>query len=272
MNIGPFVLQTKHLLLLGSFVLAAGIGHLVGRRNKVGIVNVLLDMALVGLAIGRVVFVLTHFALYRAAPLSMLDIRDGGFSSWAAVAGGLSIAAWRVYRRPVLMNPLAAGLIAAVFAWDMSGAALTIVNKPGKTLPTVALTPYAGAPTTFAQLAAGKPLVVNLWASWCPPCRREMPVLAEAQRQRQDLSFVFVNEDRDPSGGQPFLEENKVQITQQVHDYGGHVSLAFGAAAFPTTLFYRADGTLSAVHVGGLSAATLQDYLEALTPDRTAAQ
>ena len=272
MNIGPFVLQTKHLLLLGSFVLAAGIGHLVGRRNKVGIVNVLLDMAMVGLPVGRLVFVLTHFSYYRAAPLSIPDISDGGFASWAAVAGGLAMAAWRVRQRPVLLNPLAAGLIAAVFAWDMSGAALSSMNSPGKALPTMALTSFSGAPTTFAQLAGGKPLVVNLWASWCPPCRREMPLLADAQRQRQDVSFVFVNEDREPSGGQPFLEENKVEITQQVHDFDGHVSLAFGASAFPTTLFYRADGTLSAVHVGGLSAATLQDYLQALTPARTAAQ
>lgn len=272
MNIGPFVLQTKHLLLLGSFVLAAGIGHLVGRRNKVGIVNVLLDMAMVGLPVGRLGFVFTHFSSYRSAPLSILDIRDGGIATWAAVAGGLAMAAWRVRQRPELMNPLAAGLIAAVFAWDMSGAALSNMNRAGKTLPTMALTPFSGAPTTFAKLAGGKPLVINLWASWCPPCRREMPLLAEAQRQRHDVSFVFVNEDREASAGQPFLAENKVHIEQQVHDVDGDVSLAFAVSAFPTTLFYNGDGTLSAVHVGGLSDATLQDYLQALTPTRTLAR
>jgi thiol-disulfide isomerase/thioredoxin len=264
MNIGPFVLQNKHLLLVGSFALAAGIGHLVGRRNKIGIVNVLLDMALVGLLVGRVGFVLTHFAAYRAAPLSMLDIRDGGFATWAVIVGGLAMAAWRTWRRPALAAPLGAGLIAAIFAWDMSGAALVRSEAQGKVLPTMALTAIGGPPTTFAQLAKGRPMVVNLWASWCPPCRREMPLLADAQRAREDIAFVFVNEDRDASAGQPFLDEHKVRITQQVHDRSGQVSLAFGASAFPTTLFYKADGTLSAIHVGGLSAATLQDYLQAL--------
>jgi thiol-disulfide isomerase/thioredoxin len=266
MNIGPLVLQNKHLLLLGSFALAAGIGHLVGRRHKVGIVNVLLDMVMVGLLVGRVAFVLTHFKLYREAPLSMLDIRDSGFATWAVIAGGLAMGALRVWRRRELAQPLAAGLLAALFAWDMSGAALMRSDGQGKVLPTMALTAIGGPPTTFAQLAKGRPMVINLWASWCPPCRREMPLLADAQRARENIAFVFVNEDRDETAGQPFLDQNKVQITQQVHDRSGQVSLAFGAVAFPTTLFYNADGTLSAIHVGGLSPATLQDYLQALTP------
>lgn len=260
------------MLLLGSFALAAGIGHLVGRRDKVGIVNVLLDMAMVGLLVGRLAFVLTHFSSYRATPLAVIDIRDGGFSPWAVIAGALAMAAWRVRRRPILMKPLAAGLLAALFAWDMSGAALSRSDGPGKLLPTLALTALGGPSTTFAQLANGKPVVINLWASWCPPCRREMPLLADAQRARGDIAFVFVNEDRDASAGQPFLDENKVTIAQQVHDRSGQVSLTFGVSAFPTTLFYRADGTLSAVHVGGLSAATLHDYLQALTPTSTAAR
>lgn len=272
MNIGPFVLQNKHLLLLGSFALAAGIGHLVGRRNKIGIVNVLLDMAMVGLLVGRVAFVASHFSAYRAAPLSMLDIRDGGFSTWAVIAGGLAMAGWRTWRRPVLASPLAAGLIAAIFAWDLSGAALMRSDGQGKLLPTMALSAIGGPPTTFAQLAKGRPMVINLWASWCPPCRREMPLLAEAQRARPDVAFVFVNEDRDATAGQPFLDEHKIEVAQQVHDRSGQVSLAFGASAFPTTLFYRADGTLSATHVGGLSPATLQDYLQTLPPPAAARQ
>ena len=78
---GPLSLQVSHLLVLVSLGVAAGVGHLAGRRRKAGIVNVLSDMVWAGLLVARIAFVATWFDLYRAAPWSILDIRDGGLAA-----------------------------------------------------------------------------------------------------------------------------------------------------------------------------------------------
>ena len=84
-NLGPLAFQTSHVLLLVSMLVAAIVGHLVGRPNRVGIGNVLIDMLLAAMLAARIVFVALWFDQYRDAPWSALDIRDGGFTSWAAL-------------------------------------------------------------------------------------------------------------------------------------------------------------------------------------------
>ncbi len=60
-------------------------------------------------------------------------------------------------------------------------------------IPDISVRDIDGQPVSLQDLA-GKPLVINLWATWCPPCRREMPVLAAAQQANPDVRFVFVNQ------------------------------------------------------------------------------
>src|SRR3546814_15414677 len=85
----------SHLLLLVSLLVAAGVGYLAGRHRQTGIGNVLSDMVLVGLVIGRIAFVAIWFEQYRQAPWSVLDIRDGGFTPWAGLVAALLMAIWR---------------------------------------------------------------------------------------------------------------------------------------------------------------------------------
>ncbi|WP_377701068.1 TlpA family protein disulfide reductase [Pseudoduganella sp. UC29_71] len=251
-NVGPLALQASHLLLAMAFGIAAGVGYLVGRKNKVNVTGTLLDMALAALVAGRIAFVVQRFDDFRGAPWwAALDFRDGGGNWPAAIAGALAVAVWRCWGKPQLQAPLGAGLIAAVFAWDMSGSAIALRSPQGAAAPP-AIRPYAG----------GKPMVVNFWASWCPPCRREMPVLARTQQQRSDVAFVFVNEDAEAAAGQQFLAQRGFAVANAVHDADAKIAHAVGASAFPTTLFYGADGKLASLHVGELSQASLNAYLE----------
>lgn len=251
-NVGPLALQASHLLLAMAFAIAAGVGYLVGRKNKVNVTGVLLDMALAALVAGRIGFVVTRFADFRDAPWwAVFDIRDGGGHWPAAIAGALAVGAWRCWRKPQLQAPLGAGLIAAVFAWDLSGSAIAIKSPQG-----------AAAPAAFQAFAGGKPMVVNFWASWCPPCRREMPVLVKTQQGRSDVAFVFVNGDADAAAGQQFLSEHGFTIANALHDADAKLARAVGTSAFPTTLFYGANGKLVGLHMGELSQASLNAYLE----------
>src|SRR3546814_7473677 len=64
----------------------------------------------------------------------------------------------------------------------------------------------------------GEPMVVNLWATWCPPCRREMPVLAKAQEERGDVTFVFVNQGESESEIRDYLRESHLQLSNVLLD------------------------------------------------------
>ncbi|WP_312183975.1 TlpA family protein disulfide reductase, partial [Massilia timonae] len=112
----------------------------------------------------------------------------------------------------------------------------------------------------------GKVAVVNLWATWCPPCRREMPAMQAAQQANPDIGFVFVNQGESSVVVRRFLATQQLRLQNVVIDPAGQVAARTGAAGYPTTLFYDADGKLRLRHVGELSEATLKDKLASLRP------
>ena len=118
----------------------------------------------------------------------------------------------------------------------------------------------------MAALAAGQPLVVNLWASWCPPCRREMPVLAAAQQRTSGVRFVFANQGEDAAAVLRYLaaSNKELQLSNVVFDPTAALGRAVGSKALPTTLFYDATGRLVDTHLGELSAASLASKLQPL--------
>lgn len=116
-NLGPFSLQVSHLLLLLSLLVAAGVGRRVGRRQKITIGHVLIDMFWVGLVAARMTFVVSWLESYRSAPLSMLDIRDGGFTPWAGLLAAACMAIWRGWQQPALRKPMLWGLTVGALAW-----------------------------------------------------------------------------------------------------------------------------------------------------------
>jgi thiol-disulfide isomerase/thioredoxin len=264
-NLGPFALQVNHLLLLAGLLVATGVGHLVGRRQQIGIGNSLIDMLWAGLLAARLVFVATWFDLYLSAPWSMLDIRDGGFTLWAGLVAASGVALWRGWRRPSLRQPLLWGLAAGLLAWGSMFGVMTALDKASKPgLPTVALMTLAGAPTDLAAMAKGKPMVVNLWASWCPPCRREMPVLAAAQQHETQVTFVFANQGEGGTAAQRYLGAGQLYLANVLLDPNTALGRAIGSTALPTTLFYDASGQLVDTHLGELSAASLASKLDRL--------
>lgn len=262
MNPGPLPVPVTLMLLMMALPVAAWIGPMAGRSQQTGIGNILTGMLIAAVLAARIAFVAIWFDTYRSTPWSMLDIRDGGFTPWAGVVVALLVAIWRGWRRPALRKPLALGLAAGALAWGAMFGALYMLQNP--TLPKVALTTLADEPADPAALAAGKPMVVNLWASWCPPCRREMPVLAAAQQQGKGVSFVFVNQGEDGATVQRFLTAGKLELANVLLDPGTSLGREVGLTALPTTLFYDADGRLVDTHLGPLSATSLANKLSQL--------
>lgn len=261
-NLGPIPLPTTLFLMLVALLVAAGVGRLVGRGQKTGIGNVLVDMLWAALLMARIAFVAIWFETYRSTPWTVLDIRDGGFTPWAGIAAALLVALWRGWRQQALRKPLILGLAAGALVWGALFGTLRMLKNP--TLPDVSLTTLAGEPTNLAALAQGKPMVVNLWATWYPPCRREMPVLAAAQKRETGVSFVFVNQGEEGSTAQHYLDASQLDLAHVLLDPGAHLGREVGSGTLPTTLFYDAGGRLIDTHLGALSTASLAGKLNQL--------
>lgn len=132
-------------------------------------------------------------------------------------------------------------------------------------LPTLGLQTLTGSPDALEGFK-GRQIVVNLWATWCPPCRREMPVLQQAQQRRPDLHFVFLNQGEQAVSVTSVLESHAPALRNVLLDSNGEAGARLGHRALPTTLFFDAEGRLVDTRVGELSAATLADRLDTLAP------
>jgi thiol-disulfide isomerase/thioredoxin len=248
--------------MLLALLVAAVVGRLVGRAQQTGIGNTLTDMLIAAVLAARIAYVAVWFDTYRSAPWSMLDIRDGGFTPWAGVVAALLLALWQGWHRAALRKPLTLGLAAGAFAWGGMFGAIRMMENTA--LPKMSLTSLAGEPADLAKLAAGKPMVVNLWATWCPPCRREMPLLAAAQKQEPGVRFVFANQGEDGMTAQRYLTDARLELDNVLLDSGARFGREVGSMGLPTTLFYDADGRLIDTHLGQLSAASLASKLNRL--------
>jgi len=149
-----------------------------------------------------------------------------------------------------------------VLAWQGVQGGLRLMEQPA--LSGMPVTLLSGESTTLAALAGGKPMVVNLWASWCPPCRREMPVLAAAQQRETGISFVFANQGENPATVQRYLSASRLDLANVILDRDTRLGFVAGSGTLPLTLFYDAGGRLVATHLGALSAASLASKLTPL--------
>lgn len=265
LTLGPLVVPTGIVALAVALLVTAVVGHWAGRRGHVGIGSTLADMLLAAVLAARIAFVATWFDQYRSAPWSMLDIRDGGFTAWAGVVAAVLVGGWQGWRSAPLRKPLLLGLLAGAFSWSMTPGLFRVGNEPMLAdVSDVPLTTLQGAPASLSALAAGKPMVVNLWATWCPPCRREMPLLAAAQRQQSGVSFVFANQGEDAPTIVRYLVAGQLPLANVLRDPTTALGRKIGSTGLPTTLFYDAQGRLVGTHIGALSAASLASNLQRL--------
>ena len=126
-------------------------------------------------------------------------------------------------------------------------------------------------PTTLSEFEEmlvglrGKPVAVNIWASWCGPCRAEMPLLQRAaETYGGKVTIIGVDSRDSPREAREFLKDVGVDYPN-VFDATGDIRKALGLRGFPTTYFFDDSGRLVATVVGGISEARLAAQLEELT-------
>lgn len=145
------------------------------------------------------------------------------------------------------------GLIIAAIAAN-SGSSGNAPNFTANTLSgeTVTLSDYQG-----------KVVMLNFWATWCPPCRAEMPSIQAAFEQYEDEGFVVLAVNNAESAAQIIPFANNLALSFPILlDTNAQLQRVFGIQGYPTSVFINAEGNIYATHSGMVTPGQLAGYIE----------
>jgi len=271
-SLGPIAMPLAPVLLLFAVWAASWLAARLVRkgsdkahRDLAGLV--IIHAALLGLLAARLAYLALNADAYLASPVAALDLRDGGWYAPAGLIAGLAWLAWRGIHQPLLRRPWIVSSVAGLALWFLALAASGLMGS--QALPSVQLNELDGTRSvSLVQAARGRPVVVNLWASWCGPCRVEMPVLAAAQQRETAVGFLFVNQGESPAAVQTYLRDQGLPLREVLLDSGSTLGQAIGSHGLPITLFYDARGRQVDAHFGILNAPALESRLRKLRPSQ----
>ena len=128
------------------------------------------------------------------------------------------------------------------------------IARPGAAAPAISL-PVVGGGTSNLAAERGKVVLVNFWATWCEPCKSEMPALQQLAEELRERQFILYSVN---------LQEDAAQVEAFQHDYGlnlyavldqdGDVTRAYGVRALPSTFLIDQQGVLRQQRLGPLLA------------------
>ena len=171
---------------------------------------------------------------------------------------------WRVWSGVGVASAVL-GVLALVLATVGSDTAPSSSTAGGDPAPAFRLTDVRDESRSVSlDDFRGRPVVLNFWASWCVPCRKEMPALQEVSEDVQDrIAFVGVNHQDSRRDAVAFLDETGVRFPA-AYDPEGGTATAYGLYGMPTTVFISPDGRILERHRGEISEAELRRVLERL--------
>ena len=259
-QLGPIVLSSVRFSALVALTVLVISAQLAARKQP-RLADWAWNTVFIVIIGARLGFVIENLASYRSAPLSIFYIWQGGFSPvWGLVAALVYSFRIRIGRAAV---PLA---VTSLLAWGT--ATLLTTEPPSETLslPDQTVHTLSGEPVSLSS-QLGQPLVINLWEPWCLPCRRELPMLADADRAHDNVTFAFVTQTSGTREVQSFLQDHGIQAPNIWRSEQSQLGRHFRSYGLPTTLFFSSDGTLQHRHIGEISRAELDRRLLALTGD-----
>ncbi|MCC2603607.1 TlpA disulfide reductase family protein [Sphingopyxis yananensis] len=211
----------------------------------------------VGIVAARLGYVAQNSAAFGAQPWTIFAVWQGGFS----VGWGVAVAAAAVIfigRRRAIVGPLLLLLGALSFGQYVVH---NLVAPPPRDFPnTLIFMDMAGQPVPIERMR-GQAFVVNLWASWCGPCRREMPMMKDVA-SKSSVPILFVNQGEDVGRVAAYLRAENMGDHHMLLDPFSQLGAVLGTQALPTTLFVSPDGQIISQHIGEISRAALMQGME----------
>ena len=260
-QLGPLALSADRLTAVAAIWLFVAIGS---HRRMAGESATVSIAATVGFVVARLAYVAAHGADFLVEPVAILKVWQGGFQPIAGILAALAILGWKAL--PDRRFRLIALLIAVSGSWYVADRLLTTTAQSPFVATPVGLKTLSGANFDPASLK-GRPYVINLWADWCPPCRREMPLLAEAARNHPEVAFLFINQGDLPKIAARLPAQQGIDPATILLDDAARLSAAYGGA-LPSTIFVGPAGDVRSVHAGEISRAALSDKIDLIKEPR----
>lgn len=258
-TIGPVMIAADRALAIAAMWLFLAAGMMVARRTGAAAERAAGVALVVGIVAARLGFVVQHLDAFRVEPWSVIAIWQGGFAPWIGVMAAALTLLLALGRRGAT-----AWMIAVLAVLSLGHAALSAVLAPApQPLPRgLTLHDLDGTPVAIDALR-GKPFVLNLWAIWCGPCRREMPMIIDVARA-SDTPVLLINQRESEAAVRRFLAAERLAGDAVVLDPTGHVAAATRAGGYPTTVFVDAAGRITRRHTGEISRASLMAAIDEL--------
>jgi peroxiredoxin len=161
-------------------------------------------------------------------------------------------------------NKLFAAIILAALIAASSVSAQTI--KEGASAPDFQLTLSTGKQVKLSDYR-GKAVLLHFWATWCPPCRAELPEMNKlavklAGKTDAKLTFLAVCVSDQEKSRADFMKKNNYTFTGGL-DTDSSIAMKYGVQGIPTSILISADGKIEKMNVGAMSASGLADFISA---------
>ena len=154
----------------------------------------------------------------------------------------------------------------ALFGWGLVKAQAGPVESG--MAPDFSVTGFDGREFNLSR-ARGQVVIVNFWASWCPPCREEAAYLEETWRKYEDKGVIFVGVDWVDTEKAALAYIKEFDITYlNGPDIGTRAAQAYNIQGVPETFFVAKNGELRGVHIGPLKAPQLDEKIEELLAEK----
>lgn len=287
--IGPVLISTRVAAFVVAFLLARWIAARLALRWGVDAAwarNTADGALLAGLVAARLAYVALYWEAYAPAPWTVLYVWQPGYLPVAGLAGGALYLLYRLRRQGVDQRLPCLRAVSTGFAAGATVLALALGTmgwftdspgaRAGERVADFELVDLDGERVALSDLE-GKGVVLNFWATWCPPCRREMPLLEAAWNEHRDQGVVIVGVDVGEPADSVRRYIDSIGVTYPIwldgprdgndFDDTNELLARFGGVGLPTTVFIGPDGVVTKTHIGELHRPMLQEWLPEITPD-----
>lgn len=263
LTLGPLLLPFSRLPGLAALLVLLLSSELLDKRHP-GLARWGWMTALCAALSARLIYALSTPSAYLNEPWTFFYFWQPGYSEWGALLGGLLFTVFYLYRHAPLRKSGGLSFAGAAVTGLLVLALLPSPQGKGDHLPNLQVFNLDGKELRLNQLADGRPLVVNLWATWCPPCRREMPMLASFENDPR-VQILLINQGESLLAVERYLIDQQLEFNLPLLDPEQKAMNHFASPGLPATLFYSAEGQLVDRHFGELSRAQIEQFIRRQT-------